>query len=243
MFDWLFNYPKADFDAGALTFASGFSSWLLLALVLLVAIVLGFSMWRRRTQLAPAKLWTLWLLQTAVATLLLTLIWQPTLRVETISAGDNSVATLLDSSASMQVESSGTSRYQQALDTLSEKLLPDLQQHFTVNTATFGIELNWKDDLTEASSPSEQRSNIAGALIDVLDQARVNPLSAVVIATDGSDNSNSLDENFWDALASYNVPVHTIGVGKTQLRSHRCRYAFRGYSGFGADCTGNGKAR
>jgi len=152
MFDWLFNYPKADFDTGALTFASGFSSWLLLALVLLAAIVLGFSMWRRRAQLAPAKLSTLWLLQTAVASLLLALIWQPTLRVETISAGDNSVATLLDSSASMQVESSGTSRYQQALTTLSEKLLPDLQQHFTVNTATFGSELNWKNDLIKPGS-------------------------------------------------------------------------------------------
>ena len=217
MFDWLFNYSKTDFDAGTLTFASGFSPWLLAALLLLAAIALGASMWFRRKQLAAAKLCTLWLLQTAVAGLLLTLIWQPTLRVETISAGDNSVATLLDSSASMQIESSGLSRYQQALDTLSKKLLPDLQQHFTVNTATFGNELIWKDELKDDNSPSDQRSNIAGALIDVLDQARVKPLSAVVIATDGSDNSNALDENFWDTLASYNVPVHTIGVGQTQL--------------------------
>ena len=48
MFDWLFNYPKTDFDAGAVTFASGLSSWLLVALILLAAVVLGFSMWRRR---------------------------------------------------------------------------------------------------------------------------------------------------------------------------------------------------
>jgi len=217
MFDWLFNYPKTDFDAGAVTFASGLSSWLLVALILLAAVVLGFSMWRRRDQLSAAKLWTIGLLQLAVAGILLTLIWQPTLRVATISAGENTVATLLDSSASMQVESSGESRYQQALETLSEDLVPELQQHFTVKTATFGSDLTWTDDLSTDNASADQRSNIAGALIHVLDQARVNPLSAVVIATDGSDNSNSLDEEFWNTLASYNVPIHTIGVGQTSL--------------------------
>ena len=217
MFDWLFNYPKTDFDAGAVTFASSLSSWLLVALILLAAVVLGFSMWRRRDQLSAAKLWTIGLLQLAVAGILLTLIWQPTLRVATISAGENTVATLLDSSASMQVESSGESRYQQALETLSEDLVPELQQHFTVKTATFGSDLTWTDDLSTDNASADQRSNIAGALIHVLDQARVNPLSAVVIATDGSDNSNSLDEEFWNTLASYNVPIHTIGVGQTSL--------------------------
>ena len=80
MFDWLFNYPKTDFDAGALTFASGLSPWLLIALIILAALILGYSMWRRRNQLTAAKLWTIGLLQLAVASLLLALIWQPTLR-------------------------------------------------------------------------------------------------------------------------------------------------------------------
>ena len=216
MFDWLFNYPKSDFDAGTFTFASSLSLWLLAVLILIAAILLGWSLWRRRSQLSSGKLSTLWVLQTLVATLLLTLIWRPTLKVDAISAGENSVAVLLDSSASMQVESGGTTRLAKALEVLDEELLPELRNSFDVKTGSMGTGLTWSEDLSDTVA-NEQRSNISTALLDVLDQARVDPLTAVVIATDGSDNSNSIDNEFWDKLANYNVPIHTIGIGEKNL--------------------------
>jgi len=100
MFDWLFNYPKSDFDAGTFTFASSLDTWLLAGLILIAAVLLGWSLWRRRSQLSSGKLSALWVLQTLVAAIILTLIWRPTLKVDSISAGENSVAVLLDSSAS-----------------------------------------------------------------------------------------------------------------------------------------------
>lgn len=216
MFDWLFNYPKSDFDAGTLTFASSLSVWLLAALALIAALLLGWSLWRKRSQLSTGKLATLWVLQALVAAILLTLIWRPTLKVDAISAGENSVAILLDSSASMQVESGGSTRLAQAKEVLDEKLLPELKKSFAVKTGSMGSDLVWSENLSETVA-NEQRSNISTALLDVLDQARIDPLTAVVIATDGSDNSNSIDNEFWDKLANYNVPIHTIGIGELNL--------------------------
>ena len=211
MFTWLLNYPRSEFDAGTLSFASTLSLWLLAALIFLAAAVLGVSLWTRRKYLSPGKVWTLWILQSLVATILLSMIWRPTLVVEAITAGENTVAVLLDSSASMLVESNNTSRFAEAKDELDQNLLPDLKENFTVKSGSFSETLQWSDDFSDLTADG-QRSNISSTLIDVLEQARIDPLTAVVIATDGSDNSNAISNDFWDKLASYNVPVHTIGL-------------------------------
>ncbi len=216
MFDWLFNYPKSDFDAGSLSFASPLSVWLLAALVFIATVLLGWSLWTKRSQLSAGKLSTLWILQALITAILLTLIWRPTLKVDAITAGENSVAVLLDSSASMQVESEGTTRLAKALRVLDGELLPELKKSFAVKTGSMGTGVTWSENLSETTA-NEQRSNISTALLDVLDQARIDPLTAVVIATDGSDNSNAINNEFWDKLANYNVPIHTIGIGEINL--------------------------
>ncbi len=216
MFNWLLNYPRSDFDAGTLTFASSLGTWLLAALILFAAILLGISLWIRREHLSPAKTWTLWVLQSLVTAILLTMIWRPTLIVEAINPGENTVAVLLDTSASMQVEADGVSRLAEGIDALDQSLIPELQESFTVRSGYFGETLKWSDDYAGAT-PNGQRTNISTTLLDVLEQARVDPLTAVVVATDGSDNSNAINNEFWDKLASYNVPVHTVGIGETEL--------------------------
>lgn len=216
MFNWLLNYPRSDFDAGTLTFASTLSLWLLAALIALAVALLGVSLWSRRKHLSPGKVWTLWLLQSLVATILLFMIWRPTLIVEAINAGENTVAVLLDSSASMLVESNNTSRFAEAKNAFEENLIPELKESFTVKSGSFSETLQWAENYSGLAADG-QRSNISSTLIDVLEQARIDPLTAVVIATDGSDNSNAISNDFWDKLASYNVPVHTIGVGETRL--------------------------
>ena len=83
MFERLFKYPKSDFDAGALTFTSGYPVGLLVVLAALVALVLAFSLFRQRSHLSTGRLTTIWALQSVVAALLLLLIWQPALDVKT----------------------------------------------------------------------------------------------------------------------------------------------------------------
>jgi len=218
--DKLLNYSSAELDAGTLTFAAPWNPLWLLVLSAVIAAALAISLWMRRKTLSTPKLATIWALQTLVAVMLLSLLWRPALKLATPSAGDNTIAVLLDTSASMQVGVNGNdNRYQQAHTVVSE-LLPELEKNFTVNTATFGTSLNWQPQWQSDSNPAtavEPRSNITTALSDVLDQAQVNPLSAIVIATDGSDNSNYNQTEFWNLLESSDIPVYTIGVGRTEL--------------------------
>lgn len=221
MFEWLFKYPKGDFDAGAITFASGYPTWVLYALIIIAAVVLAISLWHRRQHLSAPRLSTLWALQTAVAALLLMLIWQPALDVKTLRAGENTVAVLVDNSSSMYYEHRGENRITQALNVITTDITPALSDNFSVSLATVGDQLNLTETLQPLPAPSNN-SNITGSLLDALDQARAQPLAAIVIASDGSDNSKafdtaSTDTSFWDQLAAFNVPVHTVGVGRTTL--------------------------
>ncbi len=223
MFEWLFKYPETDFDAGSLSFESGYPLWLLWTLIAIVAIILGVSLWRQRRQLSAPKLSILWVLQTAAAGLLVTMFWQPVLGVKTVRSGENAVAVLLDNSASMQYQHQGKSRIQNALGTINDDISDSLADNFTLSFATFGEQLEWTQSLDTVGPPAN-RSNITGSLLEVLDQARAQPLAAIVVATDGSDNSqaftansNNPESSFWEQLAGFNVPVHTIGIGRESM--------------------------
>ncbi len=221
MFERLFKYPESDFDAGALTFTSGYPVWLLVVLAALVALVLAFSLFRQRSHLSTGRLTTIWALQSAVAALLLLLIWQPSLDVKTLRSGENAVALVVDNSASMSYVHENESRLQKALSVLQQDISPGLANTFAIQYATVGEQLQLTDDLSTVPAP-EFRTNITGTLLEILDQARAEPLAAVVIASDGSDNSETLDstgaqQEFWDQLAAFNVPVHTIGIGREVL--------------------------
>ncbi len=221
MFDWLFNFPRNDFEAGTLTFASGYPHWLLMVLLVAGAAALAVSLWIRRKHLSAARLWTLWILQFAVISVLLAMIWQPALEVKTLVPGENSVAVLLDNSASMRYQHNDSSRLQSARAALGDDVGPALSGNFDLTYGSFAADLSWQDNL-EQLPPAGKRSNIAEALLQVLEQARAEPLAAVVLASDGSDNSRTLNNSdtnrqLWDKLAAFDVPVHTIGVGRESM--------------------------
>lgn len=221
MFDWLFNYPRSEFEAGTLTFASSYPLWALGLLLGAAALILAISLWRRRQHLSTGRLWTVWVLQFAAAALLLGLIWQPALEVKTIKPGENSVAVLLDNSASMLYQHNGTSRLQSARSLLNDDVTSSLSKNFGLTHGTFADKLSWQDNFDQLPDAGK-RSNIADALLEVLEQARAEPLAAVVLASDGSDNSDTLvgsdaNRQLWDQLATFDVPVHTIGIGRESM--------------------------
>lgn len=227
MFEWLFKYPLSDFEAGEISFASTWPVWLLWLALLIAALVLGASLWRQRHQLSAGRHLLLGTIQFAMLALIAALLWQPVLAVKALLPGENTVAVLLDNSASMSHQHDDETRLQQALDSLNGGLLADLGRNFSVRLATFGSDLQWQQQLDTLPEASTQ-SNIAGALLDVLGQARSQPLAAIVVATDGSDNSalfgagsgegSGADKrNFWELLASFDVPVHTLGVGRESM--------------------------
>src|SRR5205085_623190 len=142
MFEFLFKYPSAVFNRGNFLFASGWPVWGLLAAILAVSAGLAFWIWRNSAgshRAGGMRAVLLWLLQTAVAALLLTMIWHPALSVSALRAQQNIVAVVLDGSLSMSMaDEGGSPRLQKALGVLNDGLMRGLQEKYQVRLYRMG---------------------------------------------------------------------------------------------------------
>ncbi|MBN1236913.1 MAG: hypothetical protein JXB36_00355 [Gammaproteobacteria bacterium] len=216
MFELFFKYSKETFERGELIFASGWPIWLLVVLATAVAAAVGVSLARTRQGLALPKLAAIGVLQAAVLIGALVLLWRPALLSQTLRPQENSVAVLLDTSSSMTYGEGERSRLQQAVAALSDSALPALQETFDVDLYAFASGTTRLESLAEVPAPGAQ-TRIGDSLMSVLRGAQSGTLGAVVLVSDGSDNSNELDPARIAEIASFGVPVHTVGVGREQL--------------------------
>ena len=87
MFEFLFKYPLSTFRQGTFIFLAGWPLWLMGLGVLAAAALLGFLIWRQSSgtaRMGAIRRVSIWALQTALAALLLFLLWHPALRVSTL---------------------------------------------------------------------------------------------------------------------------------------------------------------
>lgn len=212
MFELLFKYSRATFDRGELVFASGWPLVLLGLAVVAAAVFVLLSLWRRREGLGVGKAVALGALQWALLALLLVLAWRPALVTQTLRPQENSVAVLVDTSASMLYGERDESRLQQAVETLSENALPQLQASFDTKLFSFAGDTLEIESLQQVPAPGPV-TRIGDALLSVLRGAQTGSLAAIVLVTDGADNSGDFDAARIAEIASFGVPVHTVGVG------------------------------
>ena len=212
MFEFFFKYSRATFERSELVFASGWPLWVLFALIAAAAVIVGVSIWRRHSGLSPARGIALGTLQAALLAALLVLAWRPALVTQTLRPQENTVAVLLDTSGSMLYGDGDTSRLQQAVDTLTDSALPALESQFAVNLFSFAGDLLELSTLEQLPAPGPV-THIGDALLNVLRGAQSGAIAAVVLVTDGADNSNDFDPAKIAEIASFGVPVHTVGVG------------------------------
>lgn len=216
MFELLFKYSRATFERAELVFASGWPVWLLLALIVVAGLAVGISLWQRRAGLGVARAVGLGVLQTALLAALLVLAWRPALVTQTLRPQENSVAVLLDTSGSMLYGEDDTSRLQQAVDSLAADALPQLEASFDVNLFSFAGELLELPALDQVPAPGPV-THIGDALLEVLRGAQSGAIAAVVLVSDGADNSNDFDAARIAEIAGFGVPVHTVGVGAESM--------------------------
>jgi uncharacterized membrane protein len=212
MFEFLFKYSRATYERAELVFASGWPVWLLFVLLAAAAVGVGILIWRRRPGLGIVRATVLGTLQTALVAALLVLAWRPALVTQTLRPQENSVAVLLDTSGSMLYGDEDTSRLQQAVDALGESALPALESTFAVNLFSFAGDLVELPSLEQVPPPGPV-THIGDALLNVLRGAQSGAVAAVVLVTDGADNSADFDAAKIAEIASFGVPVHTVGVG------------------------------
>jgi len=216
MMEFLFKYPEQAFRDSEFVLASGWPTWLLLALVLLCsALVVGVLVWKR----ASLSWWQhglLGSLQIAMLALVLFVLWQPALVNERLLPGENAVAVLLDTSASMALNEGSGTRMAQAQALLTPESLAPLAATYSILPYSFDENARSLTDFTQLPDPGTA-SKLGSSLLQTLREATASSLGAVILVSDGADNSGSIPQDVLGEIASFGVPVHTVGSGRETM--------------------------
>ncbi len=210
-FEWLFKYPRQAFAQGELAFAGDFGIlwWGAAAVLLALGIVFG----RRVARFSVLRRITVHGLQIAAVGVLLTLLAEPVLEVTRLAAGVNTVAVLVDASASMALpaeprDTTGETRMDVAKRLIGEEI-PAASGGSTVALFRFSDGLARTDALTELRAEGN-RSRLAESLTDLATHFDQGALAAVIVLTDGAHNGGDVS---WDAVSATGIPVHPVGIG------------------------------
>ncbi|HEY3841020.1 MAG TPA: glutamine amidotransferase [Bryobacteraceae bacterium] len=217
MFEFFFKYSPAVFSKGRIVFLTPWPHWLLLLGILGAAGLLYWHVIRHRGYLKGLRPLVIWLLQTAMLALLLLLLWHPALSVATLRPQQNMVAVLIDDSRSMGTPESGKTRLAQAQKALKDNgLLDELSKKFQVRLYEFDKDIKRVNDVS-AIAPTANATRIGDSLDSLMAESSSIPLGAVVVVSDGSDNTGGIDLDTISRIRQQRVPVNTIGVGKQKL--------------------------
>ncbi len=176
--------------------------------------------WSRRRSIAPTmrgpRTAVVWILESLLICLLLFLLWQPALSIATLRPQQNIVAVVIDDSKSMSTDEDGHTRKDQVLSTLNGGLLNSLKTKFQVRLYRLGDHLERIEtpDKLNASAPA---THIGDGLKEVLADSATLPIGAVVLMSDGADNSGGIDLDTISDLKRQRIPIHTVGFGRERM--------------------------
>src|ERR1700685_648421 len=220
MFEFLFKYPPTVFAKGSFVLLGQWPVWTLAALLLIAAAGLGWVIWQRRRTIAPTmrgpRTAVFWILQSLMVCLLLFLLWQPAMSIATLRPQQNIVAVVIDDSHSMAMQEDGLSRKEQVLKTLNSGLMNNLRSKFQVRLYRLGehVERIEKLDQLNTGAPA---THIGENLKEVLADSATLPIGAVVLMSDGSDNTGGIDLDTISEIKRQRIPIHTVGFGRDQM--------------------------
>lgn len=218
MFETLFQYPARVFRQGDFVFLSGAPVWLLVLAVVLAVGGLGLLLLRRKgvSRLRMSQRVAIFGLQAATATILLVLLWQPAIRVSSLKPKQNVVAVLIDDSKSMTVNDNGQTRTAAAKQMLDSGLIRGLEEKFQVRLYRAGTSLQ-RIQTTQQLNSSESSTRLADSLKQAVAEAATLPVGAIVLLSDGADNTGGLDLAALSEIRRQRIPIHTIGFGREQF--------------------------
>ena len=229
MFEFLFKYPMTVFTKGKLVLLGSWPGWCLILLTVVAVAGLGVLIWWRLQKLEPVKDVTprmqqrravaIWGMQSAVVAMLLLLLWQPAIVVAELKSQQNIIAVLVDDSRSMAIADSGadgkTTREASAISVLQHGLLVGLQKRFQTRVYRMDGGLN-RAEKPDALQPTAAATHISAALKQLVTETGDLPVGAVILLSDGAENSGGIDVESIAALRNRRLPVHTIGFGREQ---------------------------
>src|SRR3954451_3802290 len=220
MFEFLFKYPASAFSRGNFVLLGSWPKWLLLSGMMLAAAALGAAMWHNRSSLQNsvrgAHAAVIWLLQSALLMILLLLLWQPAISVTSLKQQQNIVAVVVDDSRSMTTKDGGETRIARARKVLDSALVDQLKKRFQVRLYRLGSGVE-RVDGTEQLTAGQPSTRIGRGLRQIADEAATLPVGAVVLLSDGADNSGGVDLETLSEIRRRRIPVSTIGFSSENL--------------------------
>lgn len=222
MFEFLFKYSPVVFSEGKLALNYQPSLLVLLAVLLALAVCL-FALYRRTTlQINSSFKALLIALKVSALLILLFLLLEPYVTISTIMPRKSSVLVLIDDSKSMSIaDVEGKSRTNFVRKLLGEQntdgLLSELKTNFKLQLYKFGPEvehLREAKDLAAAGSLTDLGEGLKFAT-ELGGQSGV---SAVVVVTDGVNNTGNDPLETAALMKNKNLPLYVVGVGSEETK-------------------------
>jgi uncharacterized membrane protein len=213
MFELFFKYPASLFHKGQFVFLTPWPLWLLPVAILAGAAILFWHVRRNHGMLSGLRPVAIWGLEACMVALILFLLWHPALSIATLRPQQNVVAVLVDDSRSMSLNDASGTREAAAKGVLDGGLLKSLGEKFQVRLYKFGKEPE-RIQKTEQLAGEAPASRIGDTLERVLAESTSLPLGAIVLLSDGADNSGGIDLQTIAAIRRQRIPVHAIGFGR-----------------------------
>jgi len=216
VFKFLFKYPASTFSRGHLALMGAWPTWMLWLSIAIVSAALALIV---RAKMPPGDVGprrlraaSIWLLQSLLVAVLLLLLWQPVITVTELKPQQDIIAFLVDDSRSMALAESGSSREAQAIAALRGGVLAGVGRRFQTRLYRFDSQLTRVTDLKELQ-PTAPATRIGDSLTQLAQETQELPIGAIVLLTDGADNTGGIDADAIAALRSRHIPVHTVGFG------------------------------
>src|SRR3984885_6728152 len=217
MFEFFFKYPRSVYARGQFALLGAAPKWILVLLIVAAAIGLAWLIRSRLAQAAPVmrgwRVWIIWGLQTLLAALLLVLLWQPAITVAELKPQQNIIAVLVDDSRSMAISEDGVTRQAQAVQALQNGVLASLNRGF--QTRLYRVDdVPARIDSLKDLKPNAPSTRIGDSLKQLSEETSDLPIGAVVLLSDGDDNTGGISADAINALRARHIPVHTVGFGR-----------------------------
>lgn len=216
MFQFFFKYPLAAYQHGRIVLLGAWPVWVLWLTVAVLAVVLAELV--RRLGAFSRRAAAVWALQAAVVALIVILLWQPALSLSELKPQQNIVAVIVDDSRSMALPNAGSgspTREAAAAHALQSGLIANLNQRFQTRLYRMDSQVA-RVPSAATLQPAAPATHIGDSLRQLLQQTADLPLGAIVVLSDGADNSGGVDRATIEQLRSRHIAVQTVGFGPVE---------------------------